>query len=562
MMRVIAGVTIAVCTALAGCADNAPPPPTPAADTTIAADTGLSSPTDPTTIPRLSPSAHLIRLSLDLRGIRPTTAEFDALDAATDPERELAAAVDRYLEDPRFSGRFQDLYADVTRTRIETLPVDPTDLGIAPEDRAAFTRSLGEEPLALLGDIIARDAPLTELVTASHTMADLMLQQSFPLVRDAGAGWTRALYADGRPHAGWLTQNAFYWRYLSDGVSHGRGRANAVARIFLCADFLSRPVDFPRDLDLTDETAIRNAIRENRGCIGCHASLDPLASFMTGFQYTDKTAAELVAYHPARERSYDNQTGVPPSYYGLPGFSLRELGVHLASDPRFVECLATRGFSFFLGRDPDLSATDDLDALTTFREDLIARGVTARALAEAVVTSPAYARADIDRLVSPRLWASSLEALTGYRFTANGVDMLTSDIEGYLTLAGGSDGLAGSAPARSPTTSMVLVFRRTAEAAASFVVRAASGDSGAHPLFSLTRPDAPLAGDIASNPTVGAQIQAWHRTLFGTTPATDDAAVTAYAQLLADAFTATGDPATAWAAALSALLRDPALVHY
>jgi ATPase subunit of ABC transporter with duplicated ATPase domains len=94
-----------------------------------------------------------------------------------------------------------------------------------------------------------------------------------------------------------------WWRYPSNGSNYHRGRANAVSRIFLCSDYLSRPVIFPRDLDLTDEELVLNAIRTNPACVNCHVSLDPLASYLSGFQFKGSDQQKRVADLSGGERN-------------------------------------------------------------------------------------------------------------------------------------------------------------------------------------------------------------------------------------------------------------------
>lgn len=520
----------------------------------------LSPGPDPEASPKLSPREHLIRLSLDLRGVRPTIAEYERLEAASDPEAAravLATMVDEMLLDPRFADRVKDLWATVVRTRVEDFPVTAASLGLDPALGPALAESLGEEPLELLAELTREDQPLTGLVLADYTLADELLLRVHPVARTAAPrpdGWSRAAYTDGRPMAGWLTMNGLWLRYLSDGVSYGRGRANAVARLFLCADFLDRPVDFPRDFDLTDEEAIREAVRDNDGCIGCHASLDPLASHLAGFQYTDKTPAELLRYHPERERLWPRLTGLAPGFYGEPGYALTDLARAIASDPRYVECLVERGFSLFHGRAADHTDPGELDALTQHRERLIAGGLTMRALARSVVSDPRYALADAPKLVPPEMWSDVLFDLTGYRATRGGRDVFSTDTTGLRSLAGGGDGRGGSAPASSPTATMALSWEKTAEAAAHHAV--------ANPASLFTELDPSVVPDAALEGRFLAQVAHLHRRLFGTRPALDSLEIQESRKLWDRLLAIEGRPERAWAGLLTALLRDPTLVTY
>ncbi len=540
--------------ALAGCdasSSEAPPPG------------GWGASEAPTSTPSpgavaLPPRALLIRLSLDLRGVRPSPDEYAALEAALDPDVALDGLREDFLASPAFARRIRDLWAPVLRTRTDTQPVSPAELGAAPEDAAALLARIGEEPLMLLSHLTESDLPLTLLVTADYTFADPVLTRAFPLVALEGAapdadGWTRARYTDGRPHAGWLSMNGMWWRYLSDGASEGRGRANALARTLLCADFLDRPVDFPRDVDLTNEAAIRNAIREDRACVGCHASLDPLASFLSGFQYMAQTADELSRYHPERERAWRPLGNPGPGYFGTPGFALGDLGRFVAGDPRFVTCLVERMSGMLVGpHDP--ASVADLDALTWHREGLLAGGLTLKALVRSLLDDPRYAERGRERRLTPGQWSDVLFDLTGWRAEVGGRDLFATDAGGLRTLAGGSDGRTGSPPPASATVPMLLAWERTAEAAALFAVgRSEPG------LFGVTDLDHAPEGASHDDAVVRGGLDALQRRLHGEVL---PEATAALHTLWDDARAIERSPRRAWAVVLTAMLLDPMLLTY
>ena len=564
--RLLTPTKFALCISAAlsvnACDEAAAPAPTPPAEADAISDVFDYGP-DPTTLPRLDARALLIRFSLDLRGIRPTLAEYDELAESPDPKVALAVLRDRFLASPEFPGRVRDLWSNILRTRVEDFPVTAAALGLAPELEPALFASIGEEPLMLLSYLAENDLPLTLLVTSDLTFSDPLIASVFPVDYPAGAtGWQSTRYNDGRPAAGWLSMNALWWRYLSDGVSYGRGRANAVARIFLCADFLDRPVDFPRDVDLTDEAGIRDAVKTNDGCIGCHSSLDALASFLAGFQYANKTGTEMTRYHPERERNWPRLTGLAPAFYGAPGYSLSDLGQQLAADPRFVTCLTERAFELLI-HPHDPTDSGELDALTSHRESLLAGGLTLRSLFRSVLDDPRYALAAQEKIVSPDVWSDVLFDLTGYRFTVSDVDVFATDGTGLKTLAGGADGRAGSEPSTTPTVTMTLSWERSAEAAASFASRAAAGSTG-HALFAEVTPDYVPSGRPHDDPAMRRQVAFLHARLFGTR--LDATAALAEIDepltLWERAHQIERDPRRAWAAVLTAFLRDPSMVIY
>jgi hypothetical protein len=509
------------------------------------------------------PVAVLVRASLDLRGARPTTDE--VLRVAADPAA-LDPMIDAFLQDPRFGSRMADLYAEVLLTRSEQWPVPAQ--GYAPDlDPVRFAASVGDEVPRMVGRVADEDLPFTDLVVGDWTMADEVLRRIWPVapLDAAASGWAPARYTDGRPAAGALATNSLWWRYGSTFSNANRKRANAISRVFLCNDYLGRAIDFDRSVNLLDQGAVDDALRSNAGCVSCHASLDPLAGHLYGFWYfNENSPAEVSRYHPDREPLWRDLSGVEPGYYGRPSGTLRELGVHVASDPRFPQC-AVQTFTEQLLRRPVTIA--DEDRLVAHREAFLAGGLTVRAIVRSVVASPEYRAGATDdpravprKLVTADLLHDQVEALTGFRWTSQGRDLLRSEQVGFRALAGGADGVFVTRSATRPSATFLLVQERLAEAAAEHVVTSDfAGPPAAARLLRHVGPDADLPADRAA---VVAQIRHLHLAIFGRDVAEDGPEVEANLALFADLRALGGPPPRAWIGLVSALLRDPDFVLY
>jgi hypothetical protein len=510
------------------------------------------------TLVAMDNSQLLLRASLDLRGERPSAEEYARLDANEDA---LEGMLDDFVQHEGFGPRVEAMFAPRIGTRVDFFGIDATDFGLMADQAASFQRSVGDEPLRILSEVATQDLPWTEVVTADWTMANEITGPIWPTdYPEAGSGWQRVGWTDGRPAAGVLASNSLWWRYPSDGVNYNRGRANAVSRIFLCENYLERDVAFPRDIDLTDQALVDDAIRNNDGCANCHVSLDALGSYLFGFQYVDsEEATDIAVYHPERERMWESTTGVEPAFFGEPGFTLADLGQQLAGDPRFVSCAVETVYEGLLGRD---ATFEDTDALTAHREAFLQSGLKLRALVRSVVDDERYRAAVSEgggvsrKLVSPALMASQIEALTGFRFTVQGFDMMQTDLVGLRTLAGGADGYTVSRAAQQPTPTMLLVQERLAQGAA-YALLARESD-GERVVFSEGIP----ADPVAQRDAFVAQIQRLHLLLYGRRVPADGSEVESNLALWSD-LAATGvEPAVAWADLVSALLRDPDLLLY
>ena len=153
------------------------------------------------------------------------------------------------------------------------------------------------------------------------------------------------------------------------------------------------------------------------------------------------------------------------------------------------------------------------------------------------------------RMLTSHQLSTALTEATGYSWTAEAADLLSTSERGYRAIAGGGDPATFTPPADRPGVGHALVMDRIAWAAG---WSAASGDlSGDGPgllpgVSADTRP-----GD----PSFEAILEHLHLRLHGLAPTTDEAAsVTALWQSV---FDRTADPATAWATVIAALLRDP-----
>ncbi len=508
------------------------------------------------------PVAQLFRASLDLRGVRPTLAEIHRLE--TDPDA-YETMVEEFIDDPRFTQRIVNMYSEVFLTRADNYTVSARDYGLSNDQQFAFVRSVGDETLRVFARIIEDELPYTELVTADWTMANELLAQAWPLDYPEGeTGWKQVRYTDARPAAGILASNSLWWRYMSTASNANRGKANAISKILLCNDYLSKEIDFDRSVNLLDDDALNDALKSNPGCATCHNSLDPLASFLWGTYYQDyRSPSDLKYYHPEREHLWENYGNIEPAYYGQPGEGLEDLGHFIASDPRFIDCAVERVFSLMTQRDPELR---DSERLANWRNEFIRNDLNMKVLFRKAALDTAYRSTEMGdgvdanrKMVTADMLGSQVEDLTGFVFESNGIPVLETDAGGLRTLAGGIDGKNVTRPATEPMTTLVLVQERFAQAAANNVV----AYDREHP------DDARLFHhiDFHETPQTGEdemiqQIQSLHLRLFGHQIATDGPEVEANLELWEDLYEVSLTIEDAWAGLLTVLLRDPDFLFY
>jgi hypothetical protein len=98
----------------------------------------------------------LIRASLDLRGVRPSVAELEAVEA--EPSQ-LDGLIADFLYDERFADQIVALYAEIYQTQFDTPLVG---YGDKTSDYPRMVASMGQEPLRILAHIADHDLPYTE----------------------------------------------------------------------------------------------------------------------------------------------------------------------------------------------------------------------------------------------------------------------------------------------------------------------------------------------------------------------------------------------------------------
>lgn len=523
----------------------------------------VSTEPEPAADPVVDGTALLIRASLDLRGVRPSVQEMERIEADAGAYEDL---VQEMLDDPRFEGRVRDQWAEILLTRTDSFAVQAESFGYGDDDRAAYEASIGEEALYIVGHVAAQDRPWTEVVTADYTFANPLLTEIWPVSQDTpGQGWQVAHYEDGRPHVGILSTNSMWWRYTTTTSNANRKRANTVSRVLLCNDYLKRPIDFDRNINLLDEGAVQDALQNDPACVNCHNSMDPIASYMFGFfTYDPSNPLEAVEYHPERELLWKDYIGAQPAWYGTPGHNLRDLGQQIAGDPRFVECAVEQAWEMSLRRE---ALPSDADALTLHRESFLAGDLRWKALMASIVTDPLYQAAGDQeggvskKMATPDLLASQILDLTGFSWQYQGYDLMRSDRIGFRLLAGGADGTNVTRSASGPNATIVLVQERLAQASAWYAARADAGEipeSQGPGLFT----EVDFTETDPGDPAMAAQVQALHFRIFGTRVEPDGPEVQANLALWQALYEVDKDPVAAWAGVLSVLLRDPDLLLY
>lgn len=561
-------------------------------DETAGEDTG--EPDAPVEVEFLSPVEHLVRVSMALRGLRPSLQEIDAVES--DPQA-LEAIVDGYLDSPEFGATIRSLHNEALLVEPDYAyyPAGFPNVGpLQGRDFYAINRDIMQAPLHLIEHVVLQDRPYTEVVTADYTLANDTVATVWGLPYQGNGGWEVTAWDDGRENAGVLSDSWLWQRHRSTDANANRGRANLVATAFLCADFTSTDVDVDVSVDLSDPEAVADAVLENPSCAACHAQLDPLASYFRGFYpaYVPDMQAEEDPVYPMElpwyEEFFPELLGVPmlpAAYYGQEGDGLTFLGEHIAEDPRFTSCAVRRFWSYL--HQTSLQGVPDV-ALETFEPDFAA-DLSAKALVKAIVLhddfrTAAVLPADPDAPTEaelamaervgmlkarPQALGRMVEDLTGFRWVADFSDIIDEETQeplnlgrvpllddsflGYRVLGGGIDSMFVTQSASTYSGPTMLVLSNLAREAAHHEVERALEGEGAL----LT-----VAPDTTDEAEVREAIAALHLRLFAEALDPDAAEVDAAWTVFEGALALTGDPTRAWKTTLTALLSDLRIAFY
>jgi hypothetical protein len=547
----------------------------------------------------LEPAERLNRISLTLRGERPTPED---LLAVTENPDLLPEIVDGYLESDGFAAAIRDLHNEMLLVRADIYDQLPALGLMKPTKGRILHDSITDAPLRLAEHIVMNDLPYTEIVQSTFMMTNDTVAEIWGLPFDPeGETWQKSRWVDGRPMAGVLSSSQLWRRHVSNGSNFHRGRANFVADTFLCADFATRDITVEGGIDLSDEFAVAHAVSTIPTCIGCHQALDPLAAFFWGWKgqlngfaiqrafdggchetaesefevYRDRVPEDfcypLRFYTPAIEEDWALWDLRAPAFYGTPGERLDDLGGMIASDSRFNTCMVSTFYGYLTQTDRDEVPPE---IAVELGRSFVASGYNARDLVREIVLSDRFATVKgLDdavgvQTIRPEAYSRAVEQLTGFLWEAqpdgNGckplcwgqVSLSNSDMHGFRAMAGGIDSLSVIRPTHTATPTKLMVMERFAAEAAAFVVRED---------MALPAAERRLLGSIElgdSEDVVRAQIAELHGVMLAELVAPDSEEVDLSFGLWQASSERNGDESVAWTLLISAFLRDVRMLYY
>lgn len=297
---------------------------------------------------------------------------------------ELAAQVDRLLDDPRSEAFVRGFTREWLRLdRFESMAIDP-------ERFPAFTRfvkrDMAEETYRFVGHVLRAGLPLQTLVAADFTLLNQNLAEFYGIAGVEGVAWRPVPVPPGSGRGGLLGQGSFHAGHSDGAEPHPIKRAVWVKQRLLGQEPTPPPPNVP-DLDPTvpgfEQMTLQERLQQHRdhaSCRECHASLDPY-----GIALERYNAVGLLET-TRKGRPVDASTVLPDGTAIDGADELRRYVLERVPD-RFAAAVVRHLFAYAVGRDPDFADRAELAAVA---ERARADGGTLRAVVHAVVQSASF----------------------------------------------------------------------------------------------------------------------------------------------------------------------------
>lgn len=350
----------------------------------------------------LSDASYLRKLSLSLKGVPASKAEYDVLENLADPAKRQSffdQKIKEYMATPQYRDRMVFRMTELFQVKTPLAPKSLYDSGVL-VDPSTGTKP-APAPQDAMTDLFARMATSNlswdQLLVAKEFNAfktqsqfnffqnpqDLgfwaLVAPDLPYESAAGGlplGYEKKPVADKPSYpvkfapddlrvAGVLTTARFINRYNTTAVNKNRKRAAAVFKIFLCDSMVPSistsgdrhgellDATFPEKFEVT-EGEVRQMVAAgadakhgtDKDCMACHYKLDPLGKVFQNIGVAlspDPAAGALVYARPKDGTMVD-----------IPAKGIGELARAITNQPEYATCQVKWFWKQFIGRDAKL----------------------------------------------------------------------------------------------------------------------------------------------------------------------------------------------------------------
>lgn len=308
-------------------------------------------------------------------------AEAAARDALGSPAQ-LEAQARRLLASPASAAGLRQMLDEMLRvTQILERPKDPK---IFPRWSPAVAADMVAETRAFVEHVLWReDARVGTLLGARYSFLNERLAAVYGVPGVAGDRLRQVMLPPGR--AGVLTHGTFLAAEATMTDTDPVRRGLRVVRDWLCQTIPEPPPEAGAlppagEARLTHRERLARHVMDPR-CAGCHALIDPAGLALESF--------DAVGRHRTTEhgRPIDGSGVLRAPAGEMPFANASELAAALARSPDVLDCVATRVFTYGLGREP---GPGDGCVLRALREGLRHAQGDLRQLVLGLITSEAF----------------------------------------------------------------------------------------------------------------------------------------------------------------------------
>ncbi|HVR64352.1 MAG TPA: DUF1592 domain-containing protein [Polyangia bacterium] len=302
---------------------------------------------DPTSLTphALSPYEIASRLSYFLWSSMPDEALFSAAAAGTlRTPAVLEAQIARMMKDPKAAALVQNFAGQWLYTRlIPDLQPDPT---LFPKFDADLRASMRQETELLFRDIAFGGVPASALVNGTFTYVNDRLASHYGLPPVGSTDLKRVDLAANPQRGGFMGQATILAATSHPNATSPVNRGKWILNDLLCTDVPAPPNNVNTMLPPLPAGSTRRQQLEahkQKACATCHQLMDPLGF---GFENYDAVGAY---------RTMENGQPIDASgnyIDGTPFSGIRQLGTLIAADPKFTACVASKLYTYALGRPP------------------------------------------------------------------------------------------------------------------------------------------------------------------------------------------------------------------
>ena len=273
--------------------------------------------------------------------------------------------------------------------------------------RDSAIKGAARAPLELVVNVIKKNRPFSEILTADYTMMNPYSSRSYgvnisgfsfqddSLTSGFSEDEYREVQLDGIPQAGLLSDNIFLTQFPTTTTNANRHRSTKVQKFFLNTDILALA---DRPIDSTEESEDPHPTMTNPDCTVCHIVMEPISGAFKNYRYGVKY--QVRTWHDNMQEAGLSINKLLPAEED--DKALQWLAREIVKDERFARSIVHIFYTALTGREPlklSMSSSSLEYSQAISFEDEVFSGLTqgfidsnmnAKKLIKEIIKSPLY----------------------------------------------------------------------------------------------------------------------------------------------------------------------------